>query len=413
MAAVSIPTGFRDNREYSYFLYFREKTAPELANFFECKLWSLVLLQASWNQPIICHLISSIGALNKAKSLGPVGPLDGSCTHHQYAFRQYGGAIKSIRAILSPNGHQDIRTLFVASILIHCFETMCGSYESASAHTESALRFLRKQLAISGRRFNHLKLVSPIPALEEELIVAFVRLDNGLMSKPPESDFECLKLDVRSCILDIEYSDDPYDIPQRFSNLQEARIYLEHFQFRALPRLINGFATAILERDSPITLDEGTIEQFKMISQEQQLWNAAYAPLYAESLQHSGSRDSAAAATLLVQAISTDIAAQFASGVRFTNADTIGDVNASFHTIIELSKRIMADSSYQRVFVWHCCILPSLFITVAACGNMALRQEALQLLTLSIPRREGTWDSVPLAKIGRMILQASCEAGGS
>ena len=64
-----------------------------------------------------------------------------------------------------------------------------------------------------------------------------------------------------------------------------------------------------------------------------------------------------------------------------------------------------ADPSFRKSFVWNCGIVPGLSILIAACLDMSIRQEALQVLKQIVPRREGTWDSLTAVQFGERCLQ--------
>ena len=78
-----------------YFRHFQQETALELSGHFEASLWNHVVLQACQNEPSLCRLTASIGALNKATMLRAMNHYEEEAnSHHQYALHQYGRALK-------------------------------------------------------------------------------------------------------------------------------------------------------------------------------------------------------------------------------------------------------------------------------------------------------------------------------
>jgi hypothetical protein len=112
---------FEDNREYSYFLYFQEETALDISGPFDRGLWNHVILQASWNDPSLSRLVASLGALYKAGSSKAVTlSKEETDPHQQYAFQQYGRALKSVQARISANQHREaMKIALIASLLIY------------------------------------------------------------------------------------------------------------------------------------------------------------------------------------------------------------------------------------------------------------------------------------------------------
>jgi hypothetical protein len=51
--------------------------------------------------------------------------------------------------------------------------------------------------------------------------------------------------------------------------------------------------------------------------------------------------------------------------------------------------------------------VPGLSIVIAACNDMSIRKEALQVLKDIVPRREGAWDSSTAVKFGERCLRTS------
>jgi hypothetical protein len=138
------------------------------------------------------------------------------------------------------------------------------------------------------------------------------------------------------------------------------------------------------------------------MSSQLQQWNVAFAPLYAESCTRTGNKNFAPAATLRVQAVSTDLAAQRVCTRDMNPFDLFAPESRK---IVDLSRRVAADPNFRKGFVFDCGIVPGLFIVVVACLDTSIRKEALQLLKDVIPRREGAWDSFVLAKAGEKTLQ--------
>lgn len=176
---------FQDNREYSYFLYFQQEAALGISSHFDQSLFTHVIIQSSWNEPSLRQLAASLGALHKAENPKTLNmPKQETDPHRQYAFQQYGQALKSVQARISANKYRDTtRVALIASLLIYCFENLYGDLDSALRHLEGALQLMQKQLAHTSRRYKHSNNSSPTSKLEDDLVAAFFRLDSGLLSR--------------------------------------------------------------------------------------------------------------------------------------------------------------------------------------------------------------------------------------
>lgn len=392
-----------------YFLNYQEEASLELSGPFDARLWNRVILQACHSEPSLCRLTAAIGALNRAARLKDSGSNEEeACSHEKYALREYGRALKGIQGMISdPHRRDTARMALIASLLIFCFENLHGDFDLAIMHMESALHLMKKQLSQTPRHYNHLQNASPTPALEDDLVTAFVRMDSALLSRTDNSSTISMGVEVvRNSILDIDYAADAYVVPYRFNTITQARSYLEYIQFRALPSLAHEFGVQI--SDNPDTISQYAKDLCMSHSEQFNQWRSAFAPLYAEACKSGSGKDFVAAATLRVSGLSTEITAQ-RMAVRGKAAKNLYEYES--REIINLSRLVIADPSFRKSFVFDCGIVPGLFIVTVICGNLGLRKEALQVLKTTVPRREGVWDSTTLLKVAEQVLQMA-EAGG-
>jgi hypothetical protein len=239
-----------------------------------------VILQASWNEPSLSGLVASPGALYKAGGSKIVTlSKEETDPHQQYAFQQYGRALKNVQARISANKRREtMRIALIASLLIYCFENLYGELDSALGRLEGALRLMHKHLKHVSRLHKHSENTSPTSALDDDLVAAFFRLDSGLLSKDRICDAE----DTGSR-LGINYLEDLCEIPERFTTISEARSYLEHIQFPTIPSLSRDLLLSVSGPPLPINIDGNTRDMYTTLSSWLRRWNVAFAPLYAET----------------------------------------------------------------------------------------------------------------------------------
>jgi hypothetical protein len=214
--------------EQQYFSLFRDRTAAELAPFFESQTWRRLLLQAC-SEPAIRHAVLAISALHKTsmtvrdhQSLFFDGNLTEANLHHQHAILHYSKAIRIMRDAAA-RGNQDLRTILLTSLVIICFESFHGNYALADAQVQTAIVLIEEWKA-SFPNGNQIALGFSSPApdiIEDELIQIFGRLDIQTISfvdKRPLEYHKQLRTDGSVHIS---------NMPPAFRTVDEARIYLD------------------------------------------------------------------------------------------------------------------------------------------------------------------------------------------
>jgi len=390
---------FRDNREYLYFLYFQEEAAPNISDLFDKDLWRYVIPQASWKDPALSGLTVSLGALYKAKSLNSDKLSKEEINiHQQYAFQQFGRSLRLIQARISTNKYEDItRVALIASLLIYCFESVHGEPEPALGHLESAFRLMRKELTCANRRYEHSKNVSPSLILDDELVAAFFRLDIVVSSRD-----QICKARKFSSRLGINYLEDLCQVPRRFSSISEARNYLEHIQFVSGPSLSHFLLSMSSAPPAPITINEGFRNMYRSTLTQLRRWNIAFKEYYPGTREQSENKNFAAAATLRVRALSTELATKRVCARELSSCYFY---NPECQEIVDLSRLLASEPSFRKPLVWDCGIIPGLATVIIVCLEMNLRKEALQILKQIAPRREGAWDSSTAVQFGESCWQ--------
>lgn len=176
---------FQNTAEHRYFALFHGQTALHLSGLYTPNVWSHIVLQASEAEASIRHAVISIGALemtsaclkdvrtyvrafSNAAHNDDIRQQVKSQTekHHVFALQQYSKAIHEMQKLVS-GSVRDCRTALIASLLIICFETYHGNYESAAKQITTGVRLIESR--------HHME-VQP-PPIEEELLHAFTRLE--------------------------------------------------------------------------------------------------------------------------------------------------------------------------------------------------------------------------------------------
>lgn len=393
---------FRNQLDYEYFQFFRQKTASTLTGPFKSVLWTRVVLQACHEEPAIRALIASIGALELSRDTGLSGQKPDA--HALYALKQYGKALGGVQRIARSGDLGALRKTLIASILIYCFENMHLGADTAISHMTSAMRCLRTELSRHSRSYRHLQSASPTPDLEDEVVAAFVRLDGAILGRPGAWG---TTRELRF-ILDCDFSES--DMPASFADTTEALNYLEQFGFVALPVLAEiGAAVAESQGAYVPVISPAKLRVCKQMSLNHQRWLAAYSPiLNRATAARAEGRILIFEFTLLIKALGAAIAAQMVWAPMSEPEDhpeLRRDMVKDSETAIDLARLISAEPGFSRGFVWDSSIVTSLFAVMMLAPTISLRREALDLMKSVRPRRENTWDSTSLVMIGEAALR--------
>ena len=407
-----IPIGviFEDEREYQYFCLFRDEIAFELSGGFDPSLWNVLILKACDN-PSIKQLTIATAALSKATKAAEQNLWDPEKDlHHEYALQQYGRALKGIREMVAL-GQDSMRVALVSALLIFCFESMHGDMARGVVHVQSAVELIVKRLSTLPRPYRSSYFTAgnsdgPLP-IDEDLVLAFMRLDGAAISgisragsAPPRS---------RSRLFELAFPPDLQNIPPGFATIEEARVYLEHIKWRALPNMRGSDETSF----DPHAFVPGDFKNWyaahasvappPTIHSELEQWNESFSPLWAHSLSPVGDTTFIAATTLRIQALNTELITR--RSFPTCPPPTFTDSYPAVREILELSRRLVSHPKFQKKFVFDVGIMPSLSIIMFLCPDRALRRQAIDIMKMMVPRREGMWDTRLGVEAGEMCLE--------
>ena len=135
-----------DDRECRGFDFFLHRTAPELAESLQSKLWDHLVLQVSHSDSAIRHAVIAIGSLNERLLINNVLTSDNSQANarHEFARVQYDKAMRQLRKRLSSGNEQPVEFTLILCILFIIFEFLQGNDVAAEVHMRSGLDILRR-----------------------------------------------------------------------------------------------------------------------------------------------------------------------------------------------------------------------------------------------------------------------------
>jgi hypothetical protein len=185
---------FRTDDEYRYFELYRTKTAYYLGGYFESDLWTKIILQSSETEEYVRDAVMALGALSMTSSTvqgqrDPEVPktnprpvvmphekrIETSKEHYMFALRHYSRAIEKMKeAVLLEN--TGLRAALIASLLIICFETYHGAFQSAERQLKVITKLLREYYSNTKNPTRPPRPITEV--LEQDIIETITRMGN-------------------------------------------------------------------------------------------------------------------------------------------------------------------------------------------------------------------------------------------
>ena len=420
---------FHEEREGNYFLLYCTTTAKKLGGYWDASIWERLILQACHEEPFARHAIVSIAALDLAidgrstpssprwlsESLINIEPYH---SHHEFALREYGKALRLMRASPSSDEAHYVRKALISCLLIICFELYRGDPELAITQARTAVKVLSQWLKkLQASRLSSDTKRSTV--VEEELVNAFARLYKGIMI------FRTARPSEFSELLQPEAIQSWRDMPTTFSTVAEARKYWEFhlrlalpwnhqpgydsLQASAFPKIYPDFIrnrepqVMLPPQDYNVTirLEEERQEHVRSI----QKWLAAFKPLWEYCQTEGGANDYAGAAMLKMQT--------WCGIISFSTARTnhechYDDYIEGFAEMVRMAKNVLETSEQARtgsaLFAFSIGVTNCIYFVMTKCRDRQLRRAALELLA-RFPRRDGVWDTAMVAAVGQWIME--------
>jgi hypothetical protein len=413
---------FQSLEEHRFFQLYMTKTATHLSGFYGPSLWNQIVLQASEAEESIRHAVISIGALDMSTVSGYAGKakvLKETDDHHVFALRQYSKAINALRQKVEVLGIEyDLRTALVASLLIICFETYHGNYESANRQTKMVTRLLDSH-------FRALRTSTSKIEVEEELVRAFDRLDTQSMC---QTDIYTLPehLSLLNCNADLLAT-----TPEVFEDVATARSYFGpvirqtmHFACAfwgvhfGCPTFLTTTSTTSSKPSlshfnvavPPTSADFLAMKKHKLAQLER--WMKAFGPMFDMKRRKRMSKECLAVAAMRAQYLTGYIGLKALGTLKETDYDEYLD---NFRELTDLCQELVWHAPVPEVtrdgdgdgdgevFLFDMQWVMPLDFTAKKCRNPVLRRRAIRLLKAR-PRRELFWDSVIAVKVCEWVV---------
>ncbi|KAI9641246.1 hypothetical protein NHQ30_010046 [Ciborinia camelliae] len=424
LSSPSIRLPFRDESEERYFRTYLTKTSISVtwsrSRVFSSSLWDRIIMQAAHDESYVREMLVAIGSFTESKDVQLRGFADEAGQMRIFAIKRYGLALRSMSVGLSKlETGEGTRKALIGCLLVCCFEWLLGNSITALRHAASGIRILRQWLRSYRRNYYKAGLCSPnCGMVEDELVQAFLRLDKqvAIFGEP-------ITKEEHKEIID-ESNETVQDMPSIFSDVNEARLYLElierrtiHFGYLAggdFPTERANSSTSIILAKNVLREDrESEVMYMKTLKDEMpqvlEKWKLAFDMFYS-SIPPSDKEQIVGAKTLVAHYAAMSVVMTIAPG--FTPQDCEKQI-LGYQNVLALCEELLEELKDQRQhgnFKFDQGVIMPLHIVARWCPDRTIRKRAIDLLRLykssdGEPMREGVWDSEAFAEWNECTLE--------
>lgn len=374
-------------------------------------------MQAAHDESYLREMLVAIGSLTESKDVQLRGYTDEAVQMQIFAVKRYGLALSSMSVGLSRlSSNEGPRKALIGCLLVCCFEWLLGNNLTALRHAGSGIKILRQWLrSYQGRNYKT-GLCSPDPrVIEDELVQAFLRLDKQVATfGDPETR------EVHKEVLD-ESNETVQNMPSIFSDVQEARLYLEllerrgiHFGYIAAGNCLKEsteVSTSIVLANQDRATELAYVQSLKgIIPQGLIKWKLAFDAFYA-TIPPSDAEQITGAKNLIAQSTAMRIIMSIAPGAPPPDPEKLF---LEYESILCICDEILEETRDQRQlgnFKFEQGVIMPLHITAKWCTDRSIRRRAIDLLKSyrssdGEPMREGVWDSETFAEWDECVLES-------
>lgn len=366
-----------DEEERRYFSFFRSRTAPGFAAYYDEYFWDRYILQIGHAEPAVHHAVVALASLHEAFS-GNTGYKPGG---DQYGLKQYNKSLAGLNTYMSTAKDKSVDIVLICCILFTSFESLRGDYHTAAQHLHSGLKILSH----SRQDLHSSKIV------HADIMPVFIRL----------------RIQVRSIIdHDLTLGDATTEaicVPKRFLSLGEARN-----TFYSLMSLVIDFCWVREPNHEKCEVQSKNQAEFLQQAYHVSLleeWQVAFDGFLSQSSTSIDSKDLCGAILLKIHHATLAIVLDGNLAVLQCSYDRclpqFRKIVSLASSLIEATEEIDVTPGRNRLWVDMGIIAP-LFFVATKCRDPFLRREAVRLI--SSPRREGTWDAQAAVAIAKRVI---------
>lgn len=226
---------FHDDVDFYCFEFFRTRTGPEFAAYFDSSIWRSYLVRACFQHPTVLAAAAAVGAAHRRFELGISREAFEFC---EISKRLYQKAVKRLDDDLSANAPMSREINMLSKKLFSIFNTFQGNYREALQNMTEGIKGLINQnfrTTFSDTQYRAVEIsYDSLRRLFLKFELESVRLFNGpfkIICDPDDvepcvmrgSDEPTYLPSPKSPMVDEVVDPEPYPIPRAFSSLPQAR----------------------------------------------------------------------------------------------------------------------------------------------------------------------------------------------
>ncbi|RFU33010.1 hypothetical protein B7463_g3342, partial [Scytalidium lignicola] len=384
--------------------FFYTQTAPVLSGYFDGDFWQTLLPQIGCSEPSVQHAMIALAALQE-HSVGGESH-DVQTSRSRFAIAQYNKAIRLLNRRIS-NEPQFTAVPLTSCVLFICLEFLRGNLDEALKHFESGLAIVKAQRSKNPP--------SNITAQESSLEITLAEIFSRLCIQASLCGRQWFPLPIHSPSIPCG----PYDLSTApFTSLSEARN-----EINILMNDAHGFIRSTLPfkfASNPEFPDDFSIALENLLRRIH-TWKARFDIFMTISSSTPKLHDIRG---LVILRILYAITLIWASTSLECNEMAWDEHAENFHSIISLAASLTGVSTNQLnspswkerkqlkervtlhdIFTFEMGAIPVVYFTALKCRCPRLRRQAVHLLSIMRPRREGLWDSRQLAGICKRVIE--------
>ncbi|RDW91639.1 hypothetical protein BP5796_02804 [Coleophoma crateriformis] len=390
--------------EHRYLDFFHSQTAPSLAGHFDGYFWTTIVPQIGCSEASVRHAMIALGSFHESFSLEEMGMTDSGL---QFALRQYNKAIRDL-TFSKKLREENVAAVLTTCILFICLDLLRGNLKQAVDHITGGIRILNAhQMSIS----NYLNPKVPT-SFEMDFIGIFSRLivQGNLCGYP----LPPLQLASTNTVSDLDIMQGP------FITIDDARKSLGDIMMFAMPYIQTCMSLKFLPDKECLESSKATRER---ILNQLEVWRKRM-DLFIVEKYPDGKHEDMGIYTLFSgyqnSAIWTKIVIyeeecawdgeiecfrEMVSLARSVTDNSSNKTRKGPYSLVGLPRRSPKRPLWRDAITFEMGILPHLYFTAVRCRDSKLRREAIKLLGLARPRREGFWDARILIKVAKRVVE--------
>lgn len=199
---------FSTESDFYCFDFFRNRTGPEFAAYFDSSIWRTFIMRACFLHPTVLQAAAAVGAVHRRFELGITPEAFRFCA---IANRQYAKALRCLEQDVSSKHPSAPEIHMLTHMLLSIFETFQGNYDPALRHMTKGLKNLMRRPTRTTHSETHYKCVQVGYASLHDLTDRMERVAPKFFSS------------ATVILTDPAIDDEPTPVPTAFTSLHEAR----------------------------------------------------------------------------------------------------------------------------------------------------------------------------------------------